>query len=153
MNVTHSDKDLIILSSTNVGKEWIFSLGLFCMGFIPVFVYFSLLSIAFCLMVAVIVYLNCPQKEIISFHKTAKTITKETQGIRKTLTTKLVHDLDEFHRFSVEQSQKKNGAYRLILEFAKGMTIPMTESYYFSEKAVAQRAVACKVTAFLKSSQ
>ena len=151
MLTTQPNNDSMILTSTNIEKEWIFVAILFSFGFIPLLLSFSILSFVFLIMVAMITYFNVPQKEIISFNKNSKTITKETKGIRNNGNSKRVHSLEDFIRFSVEQSEKKNGAYRLMLEFNQGITIPMTDAFYISEKAVAQKAVAYKVTAFLKN--
>uniref|UniRef100_A0A7S4IVF5 Rho-GAP domain-containing protein n=1 Tax=Vannella robusta TaxID=1487602 RepID=A0A7S4IVF5_9EUKA len=151
LNVDSSKKDEIVLSSNHVGREWML-MGLFsACSLIPLFISFSAMTVVFSIMILAIIYINSPRKEIIIINKTNKTIRKEIRTISAP-TVARVHSLDEFQRLAVEQSEKKNGAYRLIMEFKNGITMPVTEGFFFSEKAIAQRAVAAKLKAFLEAS-
>jgi len=148
MKVEKLDKNVAVVGSTNVPKEWVLLAVFFVLSFIPMLISFGVSSIGFCIMVAFILYLNAPQKEVLIIDKSKNIITKEYQGNNP---SKRVHSLDEFQRFAVEQSEKKSGAYRLVLEFGNGMVLPVTDGYYFSEKAVAQRTVALKLSSFLQT--
>jgi len=77
LNIDISKKDVMVLSSTHIIREWILMGLFFLCSLIPMFVSFSLMTVVFSGMVLVIIYINAPRKDVITFDNVNKTEPKK----------------------------------------------------------------------------
>ena len=146
MKVTCTSSDSFSCQS-QAKKDWGLLLIGFGLSFGPLLITKSPWSLLFTAMIFIVIYLNRPLTEVVEFSLQSQTVRQKLTGINPGKGVR-VYSLEQLQRFSIEESLKKKGAYRLLMEFESGIVVPFTKDFHFSPNAIAQRTLAAQIASF-----
>lgn len=121
--------------------------GFFAAAFLPFLVTGTWWSVVFLIIIVIIIYMNRPLAEVVEFSSTNQKITIKQEGLNAGDQSR-VYALDELENFSLVEHEKKKGSFQIMMHFQSGMKVPMTEGFYFSPDAHAQRQLLTILCAF-----
>lgn len=151
LEIVKQNSEQLILEAP-VRNEWIIFILSFLASFITFYFGFDMFRILFVLMLWGILLLNLPKKEIWYFDKSEKLITKQSK-LLNFLTQEMKFELSELQKFSIEESESKKGAYRLVANFIGGVNIGLTDNFVYSNAAAKQREIKKIIKKFLAEQQ
>jgi hypothetical protein len=150
MNIVKEGPQEIVLSSPMV-QEIILLIALFLFSFVAVVVNgFQVWSFCFPAAVGLMIYFNLPKQEVWRFVRKDNEISKEYLFLGRVV-RRNVYQLNLLSQFKVEENKEKPGSFRVVLCFASGERIPLTDCYYYSFAAKEQSELINTLNCILKT--